>query len=215
MLSTGEELDAVNAKGLLERIEPIIIKHAGNNEALLGEVRVEVRRYFREAQHLETQVIAPYLHQLLPASHISLEVECSDWQDAIRKSAKKLLDLGYIEERYVEAMIQGIKIHGPYSILAPGFAMPHASPDSGPIKMGMSLIRLKEPVPFGSEANDPITFVCTLSAVDSRTHLKALANLFDMITMPGNLFLRELRQVDTPAAAASLIEHYEYQVSNR
>ena len=215
MLSTGEELDTVNAKGLLNRIEPIIVKHAGNDQALLGEIRVEVRRYFREAQHLETQVIAPYLHQLLPASHISLDIECSDWQDAIRKSAEKLLDLGYIEERYIDAMIQGVKEYGPYSVLAPGFAMPHASPDGGTIKMGMSLIRLREPVLFGSEANDPIEFVCTLSAVDSRTHLKALANLFDMITMPGNLFLKELRQVDTPVAAASLIEHYEYEVTKR
>lgn len=49
--------------------------------------------------------------------------------------------------------------------------MPHEGLEAGSIKVGMNLIRLKNPVPFGEEEFDPVEFVCCLSAVDHK-HLK-------------------------------------------
>lgn len=205
----------LSAGGLLARIEPIIAEREGEDSPLLNQIRVEVRRYFREAQHLESQLLSPYLHQLLPASHILLDVDCEDWRDAVRKAARPLLDLGYIEARYVSAMISGIEKYGPYDVLAPGFAVPHASPEDGAVKMGMSLVRLKHPVAFADDEKSPVRFVCVLSAVDAKTHLRAFANLVDMITLPDNAFLDELLLVDSPKEAASLIEKYEYRLVSK
>ena len=168
---SASSVDELSSQGLLEKIEPVIEKYGGAESGLLNEIRIEVRRYFREAQHVEDQLVSPYLHQLLPASHIELNVDCSDWRDAIRKSAQLLLDMGYIESRYVS-----------------------------------------KPVCFGSEENDPIEFICTLSAVDRKMHLKAFANLLDMITAQGSPFLSELRGADTPAEAAAIIERNEYML---
>lgn len=204
--------DELSAKGLIERLEPIVVAHEGADSPLIQEIRAEVRRYFQEVQGLEGEILAPYLHQLLPASHIKLDVACTDWRDAIRKSAEPLLSMGYVEQRYVEAMIASVERFGPYDVLAPGFAVPHASPENGAIKMGMSLIRLKEPVPFGGSGEEPVEFVCTLSAVDRKTHLKAFANLLDIITMPNNQFLTALHEAGTEAEAASLIEHFEFEL---
>ena len=53
--------------------------------------------------------------------------------------------------------------------------------EAGSIKVGMHLIRLKTPVSFGSEEFDPVEFVCCLSAVDHKTHLKAFFNLVNML----------------------------------
>lgn len=209
---SASSVDELSSQGLLEKIEPVIEKYGGAESGLLNEIRIEVRRYFREAQHVEDQLVSPYLHQLLPASHIELNVDCSDWRDAIRKSAQLLLDMGYIESRYVDALIGGVEKYGPYIVLAPGFAIPHSAPENGTVKMGMSLIRLSKPVCFGSEENDPIEFICTLSAVDRKMHLKAFANLLDMITAQGSPFLRELRGANTPAEAAAIIERYEYML---
>ena len=47
--------------------------------------------------------------------------------------------------------------------------MPHAKVEEGSIRLGMHLIRLKNPVPFGVEELDPIEFVCCLSAIDHRS----------------------------------------------
>ena len=209
---SASSVDELSSQGLLEKIEPVIEKYGGAESGLLNEIRIEVRRYFREAQHVEDQLISPYLHQLLPASHIELNVDCSDWRDAIRKSAQLLLDMGYIESRYADALIGGVEKNGPYIVLAPGFAIPHSAPENGTVKMGMSLIRLSKPVCFGSEENDPIEFICTLSAVDRKMHLKAFANLLDMITAQGSPFLSELRGADTPAEAAAIIERNEYML---
>ena len=144
-----------------------------------------------------------------------LDVDCLDWKDAIRKASRVLLDLGYIEERYVSAMISSVERYGPYDVLAPGFAVPHASPDEGVVKMGMSLIRLTHPVDFADNPEMPVTFICVLSAVDAKTHLRAFANLLDMISLPDNAFLDALDKAKTSREAARLIESYEYQLVSR
>ena len=209
-----QESRAFTAQDLLDKLEPILRDKNLDNEGLIKRIRLEVRRYFREAQQLENQIISPYLHQLLPASHISLDITCNDWRDAIQKSSLPLLELGYIEQRYIEAMICDIEKYGPYVVLFPGVAVPHASPNSGSIKMGMYLTRLAHPVVFGSEENDPIEFIFTLSAVDRKMHLRAFADLIDMISKPEVFFLEKLKKADTPEHAAAVIEKCEYEIVN-
>lgn len=212
----GDPMDDLGAQGLLDRIEPIIGRALPDKEGLdvIRQVRTEVRRYFHEAQHMEEEIITPQLHQLLPASHIQLDVECTDWRDAIAKSALPLVREGYVEERYIDAMIRKIEEYGTYIVLTPHFAIPHEAPEKGALKVGMNLIRLKEPVEFGADDLDPIEFVCTLSAVDHKTHLKAFFNLLSMLTKPELPFADALHTARTPEEAAAAIEFYEYQILN-
>ena len=76
------------------------------------------------------------------------------------------------------------------------------------MKVGMNLIRLAQPVPFGMEEYDPVEFVCCLSAVDHKTHLKAFFHLVNLLTDPA--FKEALHAAATPEEAAHLIEQYEY-----
>jgi mannitol operon transcriptional antiterminator len=206
--------DELTAQGLLDRIEPVIKAEVDVDSYpdLLRGIRKEVRRYFHEAQHLEEEILVPYLHQLLPASHIQLDVACSDWRDAILQSSAPLVRMGYIEERYIAAMIASVEKNGPYIVLAPGFAVPHEAPEQGAIKMGMNLIRLKDPIPFGVEEYDPVEFVCTLSAIDRKSHLKAFFNLVNMLTKPDFPFKQALCDAKTPQEAAMVVEHFEYRI---
>ena len=118
------------------------------------------------------------------------------------------MEWGYIEKRYVDAMIANVEENGPYIVLSKGFAVPHEGLEQGSIRVGMYLIRLKTPVSFGAEEFDPVEFVCCLSAVDHKTHLKAFFNLVNMLQE--DTFKEMLRQCATPAEAASIIERYEY-----
>jgi mannitol/fructose-specific phosphotransferase system IIA component (Ntr-type) len=81
----------------------------------------------------------------------------------------------------VDAMVNSVKNIGPYIVIAPGIAMPHARPESGSNKVGMSLITLKNPVNFGNKENDPVKIVVCLCAIDHVTHLKALSELVEML----------------------------------
>ena len=78
-------------------------------------------------------------------------------------------------------MIHNIEENGPYVVVSKGCAVPHEGLEQGSVRVGMYLIRLKEPVPFGAEELDPVEFVCCLSAVDRKTHLKAFFNLVNML----------------------------------
>ena len=65
------------------------------------------------------------------------------WQEAIDFSMVSLLDKNYISENYIQAIKDSTINNGPYYILAPGVAMPHARPECGALKTGMSLTLLE------------------------------------------------------------------------
>ncbi|MBU3875382.1 BglG family transcription antiterminator [Faecalicatena sp. AGMB00832] len=201
----------ITAKGLIEKIAPVIYNTVPENaDGLMKKLKKVVREYFRQPIETEAEIFAPYLHHLLPASHIQLDIECEDWRQAVSKSAEKLLQCGYIEERYIDAMIANIEENGPYIVISKGFAVPHEGLEQGSIKVGMNLIRLKNPVTFGDEELDPVEFVCCLSAVDHKTHLKAFFNLVNMLKTEA--FKKQLHECKTSEEAALLIERFEYEV---
>ena len=74
----------------------------------------------------------------------------------------------------------------------------------------MNLIRLVEPVCFGTDELDPIDFVCTLSATDAKTHLRAFFNLVNLLREP--TFKRALRDAVRPTEAAAAIERHEWRL---
>lgn len=208
-LPSRVEERAVSAKGVIERIRPIVYGEVPEMApALMKKLRREIRDYFKQSAGADAEIFSPYLHHLLPEENIALDVECADWREAVRKSAEKLVERGYVEPRYIDAMIANIEANGPYVVLSPGFAVPHEGLEQGSIRVGMYLIRLKRPVPFGAEEMDPVEFVCCLSAVDHKTHLKAFFNLVNMLL--NQEFKEMLHQCRTSEEAARIIEKYEY-----
>lgn len=196
------------AKELMEKIAPLIYDRvSGEAQELVRQIGLVVTEYFGESSKPDEAVYAPCLYQMLPPSHIRLDVECKDWREAVRESAKELLAKDYIEECYVEAMIRNIEENGPYIVLSKGFALPHEGVGQGTRKLGMSFIRLLKPVKFGAKERDPVEFVCCLSAVDHKTHLKAFFHLVNMLKK--DEFKEELRKCRTPEDVTETILRYE------
>lgn len=211
-LPSRVEAKEMTAKGLLEQLAPVIYRMVPETAPdVMKEVRKVVRGYFKQSVEADAEIFSPDLHHLLPESHIQLGAECADWREAVLRSAEKLLEEGYIEERYIDAMIHNIEENGPYVVLARGFAVPHEGLEQGSVKVGMNLIRLKTPVCFGDEENDPVEFVCCLSAVDHKTHLKAFFNLVNMLQ--NGEFIMRLRKCQTALEAAHIIEEFEYKTA--
>lgn len=210
-LPTRIETTTLTAKGLMEKLNPIIYEEAPDVAVDLSrQIRKAVRDYFHSSMDEEEDIFSPYLHHLLPPSHIQLEVECKDWKEAIQKSAQPLLDKGFIEQRYIDAMIANVEENGPYVVISKGFAIPHEGLDMGQIKVGMNLIRIKHPVDFDAEELDPVSYVCCLSAVDHKTHLKAFFNLVNLLKDPK--FKERLDQCTTPDQVEQVIEKFEHSL---
>lgn len=112
---------------------------------------------------------------------IHLNVECSDWYEAIKAGTDLLLHKDCVEERYLEAIVDNHKRLGPYMVIAPGIMLAHARPEDGVRELSLSLITLKRPIVFGNETNDPVKLVITLAATNQNSHLSTLAELMELL----------------------------------
>lgn len=127
------------------------------------------------------------LKDILSENMINLGVEAKDWQDAIRKAANPLIEGNMIEESYVENMINVVHELGPYIVIMPGVAFAHARPDESVHKTCISLATLKNPVNFGSVANDPVSVIFTFAAKNSNTHVMALQEVATFLMIKENV----------------------------
>ena len=109
--------------------------------------------------------------------------EASDWEDAVRYAGHLLYVCDAVEERYIEAMVENIKEHGPYIVIWPGTALPHADTLEGVKREAASLVRLKTPVEFYNEMNDPVRYIIAVSILSAESINQAL---YDVMAIFGN-----------------------------
>lgn len=109
-----------------------------------------------------------------------------NWEEAIQISCQSLLNQQYITEQYVEEIIQSIKKYGPYIVIMPNIAMPHAEGNGeSVIKSGISFTKFNHPVVFYDEKEQEEKTAClffTLAAKNAEEHLQNITNLTDLLS---------------------------------
>lgn len=121
------------------------------------------------------------LSEYVKEKDLQMGFTCRSWQEAIEVAAKPLLEAGIIEERYVETIKQNHREMGAYMVVAPHIMLAHARPECGAKGLGLTFTTLAEPVPFGSELNDPVKLVITLATPDDKSHVKLLESLMQFL----------------------------------
>ncbi|MCT4700613.1 PTS sugar transporter subunit IIA [Enterobacteriaceae bacterium H20N1] len=122
------------------------------------------------------------LKALLTPEVVQIVEQAKDWRDAVAISCRPLIENGSIEPRYVKAIYRSHEAIGPYYVVGPGIAMPHARPEEGANKLAMALTLIADGVNFDADENDPVKLLIVLAATDSTSHIEAisqLARLFD------------------------------------
>lgn len=119
----------------------------------------------------------PKLNELLLPELISLDVNVSNWEEAISASTQLLISKGIVAESYTKAIKEKIKNHGPYMVIDEGIAMPHAKPSDGVNRPGFSFVKLKTPISFGHKRHDPVSIIICLATMNAHIHLNALRQL--------------------------------------
>ncbi|WPA93451.1 PTS sugar transporter subunit IIA [Providencia zhijiangensis] len=120
------------------------------------------------------------LTTLLTPNVVQVVDRANDWRDAIKIACNPLINNKFIEPRYIDAIIQSHEKIGPYYVLGPGIAMPHARPEDGVNQLSLGLTVIKQGVEFGSEGNDPIKLLIVLAATDSNSHIGVIAKLAEL-----------------------------------
>ncbi|MEG2751533.1 MAG: PTS sugar transporter subunit IIA [Anaerorhabdus sp.] len=98
-----------------------------------------------------------------------------DWKDAIRTSVQPLVVGHYVEERYIDGVIENTNVYVPYYVLAQDFALIHAKSDQGVIEKRLAVTVLKELINF-SEDGYSVRLLVVL-ATDGESHMAAIAAL--------------------------------------
>jgi len=144
---------------------------------------------------------------MLTEETIALGLNVRDWQEAVREAGNLLVKADRVEPRYVEAMIRMVQEIGPYIVIAPGVALPHARPEDGVKKACMSLVTLSPPINFGNKYNDPVKLVVAFGTTDKKAHIDALAELAKLLG--DSVKLEGLKRASSPDELLKLIDSKE------
>lgn len=125
------------------------------------------------------------LQELITPALIRLQVPLYTREAAIQAGANLLCVAGRTTPGYAEAIEANLARFGPYFVIAPGVAMPHAASAGAVRTAGVSVVTLAAPVHFGHERNDPVRLVLTLAAPDQASHLAAIGQLAKRLSTPG------------------------------
>lgn len=120
-------------------------------------------------------------------SLIKIDVEVNNKIEAVEFVGKVLYENKYVEKRYIPAMIKTLEEFGPYIVITKGVALPHARPDEGAIKSGVCIIRLKNPINFGNEDNDPVEILIGLSSLGNNEHISNIQKVLSVLESENNM----------------------------
>lgn len=117
---------------------------------------------------------------LLKKENVQIVESATDWKDAIRISVQPLEQHGYVESRYKEEIISNVESMGPYIVLAPHIALPHARPEQGVKESQIAVTLLQNEVRFAGEEK-PVKLLIALAASDNNRHLDALMSISEIL----------------------------------
>ena len=117
---------------------------------------------------------------LLKKENVQIVESATDWKDAIRISVQPLEQHGYVESRYKEGIISNVESMGPYIVLAPYIALPHARPEQGVKESQIAVTLLQNEVRFAGEEK-PVKLLIALAASDNNRHLDALMSISELL----------------------------------
>lgn len=120
------------------------------------------------------------LCDLITRDVIRVYPSAKNWQDALEKSCSALIENGAVEPRYLQAIIHSHQEIGPYYVIGPGMAMPHARPEDGVNRLSLAITIIQQGVSFDADENDPIKMLVTLAATDSESHIETIAQLAEL-----------------------------------
>lgn len=206
------KIDTINKNQLVQTLSEYLTLKAEvkleifnlfTNLADLLQANVTYRQFTKQVLISRNKIIqrSPMLRELLTEKTIAFPKKLKDWKGAVIYGNEILVKNGFTDEQYGQEMIAAIEQYGPYVVLAPKFAMPHAK--SKHVKRtGMSLLILDEPIYFPEEKE--VNVILTLCSNDNQNHLEALSELTTFLTKHN--FLTDLSNCNNAESVINLLE---------
>ncbi len=123
------------------------------------------------------------LKELIEQGLFAICDEPMDWESAVRVAVAPLVKAGACDEEYAQVIIERVKKFGPYIVLGPELALPHAEDSEHVNHSAVCFVKFNHPISFASE--DPYELgeekkarlFFALSSKDELQHLRNLRAL--------------------------------------
>lgn len=133
---------------------------------------------------------------LIENNSIKLHQTAPDWRAAIKLGTDMLVESGAIKPCYYDAIVRSVEELGPYIIIAPNLALPHARPEQGVNRTAFALVTLDTPVYFEGE-DEPVDVMIVLAGSTSDQHMEGLVEVTEVLDdedSPTGVNLDKLRE---------------------
>lgn len=131
------------------------------------------------------------LCKILQASQVQIVNRVLNYQEAINLASQPLIGEDYITEEYVREMICNHDFTEPYIILGKDVAIPHAKPEYGVNRLGVSLLFIREGVYFSDE--DKVYFIFVIAPIDKEQHIEMLYEIMNLAE--NHVLLKKMKKV--------------------
>ncbi|GEN88516.1 MULTISPECIES: BglG family transcription antiterminator [Oceanobacillus] len=128
----------------------------------------------------------PQLCDLITENTIQIATEPLQFEEAIRKTAEPLIDQQLISPKYVDRVLTNYKNAESYFVISQNVAIPHVANEGDVFKLGMSLLKLDEPIYFANEGHW-IQIVILIAPFDKEQHMDAIAELHQLVLNQSNV----------------------------
>jgi transcriptional antiterminator/mannitol/fructose-specific phosphotransferase system IIA component (Ntr-type) len=169
----GFNTPTFNSKDLIK----IISKYADikNELALKREINNLIKRSEIVDTELPEDEEKPDLATLIPIEHMIIKQKVNSWREAMEIASQPLIDRDFITENYCARMIELHDVDQPYIVYGSDIALPHAKPEDGVKKLGMSLLIVTDGVKVSN--TQTVKLVVVLAPINKNLHLRALIQL--------------------------------------
>ena len=150
------------------------------------------------------------LKELVTCKHYKFADEAESWRDAIRMSCAPLEADGSVTADYKEEIIRAVERYGPYIIIMPNVAIPHAQKCTDSVKRtAVSFLKLKKPVCFmdGEQKEYYVQNFFTLACCDAEAHIKNLTELVELLMKQE--FVKEFERLTSEQDLKNLQKKWE------
>lgn len=135
------------------------------------------------------------IKELIEMDRVIFAKSFSGWEEAVAAAAQPLIRDKAIGGEYIRSMVECINEYGPYIVIAPDVAMPHAQGGGeGVYQTSMSMMKVEQPVHFSDSPEHDARLLFVLASVDSDAHMDMLQALVEEIS--DEEFLADLLEIN-------------------
>ena len=154
----------------------------------LNLIREEISNiyYNKKTEYLARQLSCESqskMRELLQEKYCRFGEETLDWKEAVKIAAQPLIEDEYIEEAYVEDMINVVQTVGNYMVFIPEIAFVHAPP-AHVKKNHMAFLQLKHVIRFGVKSKADVK---VMIVVANKNENENLLELIQILTKDDNV----------------------------